>query len=634
MTTHFSKSYSYDHIFKTFIPEQEFTNKREKYFLDNHYIHQSDNPDDVIIKDAIAPFLQPVPLEVQEKLRKEGKDSPSAIVIPPALSGLNFKRDDRPIKENFITNTTSLPLNWKNYDNTSNATIKQRLSTRPLSQQYCGSCYAFSTATAISDVFIFAPETSLNFNPNISPMAILSFVNISDNSKCEGGNPMSTLEYISQYGILTSHCLNYSENINKNVFTYPTVGKNINNNVFDIFSGSNPVIYPSNTNVEFNRKGDMVYNTTATRADNSTLFSQMNLGELSVSDIQLSGNAGEYGPGSTASYSPFIDKHSNFYIPQSTDNKGICSISSENTTNSDSHFVYKVENVQHIVIDDYPNNPSQAIDIIKQHLYTYGTAVSGFVMYNNFNNAKCSSKFTGCYNVFDTTNGIYFDSEPYGANDPFSSSGAHAICVVGWGVYEADGTTDEDNIVHTPIILSNGVTLTSVPYWICRNSWGEAWNQTGYFKIAMNQKNITVPRSTNKYEINSKTSLEKYNTFINPSNKQAYNNIGGIIIFTPKTTFSMYPGPYQIGQKTTYYSSEPSPIENSVQSFTLQDYVPPPPPQAGRNSYTTVDESPANAALSQYLTPKNLMIGGAIILFLIVISLLSPNKSSKSNKND
>ena len=49
--------------------------------------------------------------------------------------------------------------------------------------------------------------------------------------------------------------------------------------------------------------------------------------------------------------------------------------------------------------------------------------------------------------------GIY--EHKYGARE-----GGHAIKVVGWGI-EHD-----------------------LEYWICANSWGSAWGESGYFRIA------------------------------------------------------------------------------------------------------------------------------------------------------
>jgi len=51
--------------------------------------------------------------------------------------------------------------------------------------------------------------------------------------------------------------------------------------------------------------------------------------------------------------------------------------------------------------------------------------------------------------------------------------GNHAVVIVGWGV--AKGLRN---------FLRPGGPALNLPYWIVRNSWGEHWNNGGYFKVA------------------------------------------------------------------------------------------------------------------------------------------------------
>lgn len=99
-----------------------------------------------------------------------------------------------------------LPENWNNYtpDKTDTDTMKRLKanSIRPVNQGLCGSCYAVSISTTISDNFLFGMK--LNQNPFLSAMYILSC--LPDNAKCKGGNPSLVLDDIHDKGGLPSNC--------------------------------------------------------------------------------------------------------------------------------------------------------------------------------------------------------------------------------------------------------------------------------------------------------------------------------------------------------------------------------------------------------------------------------------------
>ena len=99
-----------------------------------------------------------------------------------------------------------LPENWNNYtpDKTDTDTMKRLKANtiRPVNQGLCGSCYAVSISTTISDNFLFGMK--LNKNPFLSPMYILSC--LPDNAKCKGGNPSLVLDDIHDKGGLPSNC--------------------------------------------------------------------------------------------------------------------------------------------------------------------------------------------------------------------------------------------------------------------------------------------------------------------------------------------------------------------------------------------------------------------------------------------
>ena len=248
--------------------------------------------------------------------------------------------------------TTDLPVSFDS--------SKNPLTTPVMNQGNCGSCFAVSTATAISDVFSFG--IPLSFNPSLSTMYILSSI-INDNSNVchHGGNPFDVLEIIEKNGIATNICVSYRD---------------------------------------------------------ACLESSCN------SDM----------------------------IPS----KGCCN-------NKIDHYLYYVSNIR----------VETNIDLIKQHIYKYGCAISGFGVYKDF------------YNNYDGT-GIYIDKET--DKDP---EGFHAVCVIGWG-------------------NENGIN-----YWICRNSWGNSWGNNGYFKYAMYNKGVNERNALEKIYVTDDT------------------QIGGIILFEP-----------------------------------------------------------------------------------------------------
>lgn len=111
---------------------------------------------------------------------------------------------------------------------------------------------------------------------------------------------------------------------------------------------------------------------------------------------------------------------------------------------------------------------------VKSHILDFGPVIGGYVVLKNF--------FTGNFTDPNFNGGVYLDRADYngykGGTLRFSdrmtseAAGLHAISIVGWGVAK-NIQYDNDKV-------------GDVPYWHCRNSWGEKWgNAGGYFKIAM-----------------------------------------------------------------------------------------------------------------------------------------------------
>lgn len=118
--------------------------------------------------------------------------------------------------------------------------------------------------------------------------------------------------------------------------------------------------------------------------------------------------------------------------------------------------------------------------LVKYHILDFGPVIGGYVVLTNFQ----SGKFT------QSNGGVYFDRADYDniAPDgtiPFSdsvkssinSAGLHAVSIVGWGLAK--------NIQYDTNKRGD------VPFWYCRNSWGEKWGDNGFFKMAMYPYNQT-----------------------------------------------------------------------------------------------------------------------------------------------
>jgi hypothetical protein len=58
-------------------------------------------------------------------------------------------------------------------------------------------------------------------------------------------------------------------------------------------------------------------------------------------------------------------------------------------------------------------------------------------------------------------------------------SGRHLICIIGWN--------------NSPAPEGNGKNrVTPPPYFICKNSWGNSWGESGFFRIAQSEISTVV----------------------------------------------------------------------------------------------------------------------------------------------
>jgi len=410
--------------------------------------------------------------------------------FPPSLSNLKFSskkgiRFTSSFKRR-LRGAVVLPEQWNNYTPPAGETQveKYKLTTRPISQGSCGSCFSVATATAISDAFVF---TGLPFNPNLSPMSILSCIDQQyGNSQCDGGSPIEILHRIARQGITASQCIDYLTICNKDPYC---LGQK--------------------------------------QASDSSVLNKMipTCGCCSVS-------------------SP----HYRYWINDDPES---------NTLDMAISIAY---NTAASNLDS--NIDKNAVEKIKEHLYKYGTCVTGFIVKGNFTGDKSDTP-----GQFSITKGIYIDTEDYSQNtdDIGAINGGHAICIVGWGI--------EKNVT----IPSTSKTM-DIPYWVCRNSWGGEWGFSGYFKFAMYQP----PESG--MEINEFTALERLHS----------DGIGGVILFSPgkieeikdveKSSCSNLLSDKSLNE---FYNSEKNPLKSNYNPVNSNQITPSPTStvRRGKKSY-------------------------------------------------
>ncbi len=112
-----------------------------------------------------------------------------------------------------------LPLNWdwrhsypedKNYPNMA---AKKKLIEKPRNQHLCGSCWAISTASIVSDMFV--AEGLTNYSPKLSQTYLLAETspivllgNPCKSNKCAGGSNAGAFQCIEKNGIASEFCVN------------------------------------------------------------------------------------------------------------------------------------------------------------------------------------------------------------------------------------------------------------------------------------------------------------------------------------------------------------------------------------------------------------------------------------------
>lgn len=97
---------------------------------------------------------------------------------------------------------TKLPenFNWRE-----NGGKKKYLLSIPGDQMLCGSCWAISAAGIVADNHVISG--TVNWKPNLSTTWCLACY---PQAQCKGGNPAKLYEDISEHGVATNNCIDYS----------------------------------------------------------------------------------------------------------------------------------------------------------------------------------------------------------------------------------------------------------------------------------------------------------------------------------------------------------------------------------------------------------------------------------------
>jgi hypothetical protein len=142
-----------------------------------------------------------------------GESLIQSVPIPPLNTIISFT-DARPYKRTqavsiFLQAQTPLPKIWDwrhpyPIDSSETKSRKKQISL-PGDQKLCGSCWAISTASLVNDNFV--AEGLVSTNPNLSTTYSLACY---PQKQCLGGDPSILISDISENGVATNHCVDYS----------------------------------------------------------------------------------------------------------------------------------------------------------------------------------------------------------------------------------------------------------------------------------------------------------------------------------------------------------------------------------------------------------------------------------------
>lgn len=302
-----------------------------------------------------------------------------------SVAKTKFKADKTVIPDNF---SWANPEDVKKYK----PGIPADFITPPLNQALCGSCWAFSSASVLSDRWAIANKQK---SPNLSPSFLLSCDNKPDvinglnNLKCEGGVPALAMEFARNKGVVPLNCQSYEWCLGNKKCDGASVGAG--SDVLNRFVPScqqHCIDYESKDGIVQPVKSESPFNTLKVDA-----WPKDEVGQSTFYSVEI------------PAAKTFIGK------------------------------------------------PQQVIADIKSEVWNRGPVVSTFQIFEDF--------FLKDLWYQGKEGPIYFRDY----SKKYASRGFHAVAIVGWGT-----DVDKDG--------------KSFGYWIIRNSWGDNWNEKGYFRAA------------------------------------------------------------------------------------------------------------------------------------------------------
>lgn len=311
-------------------------------------------------------------------------------------------------------------------------------------QHACGACWAWSIASMLSDRYALAYNTR---NPRLSPTPIMSGIyckmagtsDIDLYNACDGGSSYDALILLTK--------ISQSQTP---VYCDPKISKS-RDDLRNIFK-----------TMECDSYDWCEYNPDC----NKTLTSRENSGQL----LDQFSREGEL----------------NKLVPEYTTRCQIYRQSDRNGVD-----ILPTETNQRINIKIRRCYSLEDIESIKYSLFTKGTVITNFVIFPDliYKPDDQEKYWLETDNIYIHKKGckIYRTSSSLD-NDVLL--GYHSATFIGWD----KATFDRRKLYRQlQIPFKEGESETiEIPYWIGRNTWGTNWNDGGYFKIAMTNKQLGI----------------------------------------------------------------------------------------------------------------------------------------------